>query len=86
MGGRPEPIGGKLANRFGLFDMTGNVREWTSAEPDADSEGSMRHGYGLRGGPYYEGDWSMASDVRIDLSGRYTAYNQCGFRVVIDVK
>jgi len=86
MGGRPSPVGQKLANRFGLFDMAGNVREWTRCDPDPDSEGSMRHGYCLRGGPYHEGDWSMASDVRIDYPDRYDGFNQCGFRVVVDVE
>jgi len=86
MGGRPSPVGQKLANRFGLFDMAGNVREWTRCEPDPDSEGSMRDGYCLRGGPYHEGDWSLASEIRIDYPRRYTGYNQCGFRVVVAVK
>jgi predicted acyl esterase/formylglycine-generating enzyme required for sulfatase activity len=84
MGGRPQPVGLKLANRFGLFDMAGNVREWARCEPKAESQGSMRMGYCLVGGPYYEGDWSMAGNVRIDYPDRYTDYNQCGFRVVVD--
>jgi formylglycine-generating enzyme required for sulfatase activity len=86
MGGRPSPVGQKFANRFGLFDMAGNVREWTRCEPSPESDGSMREGYCLRGGPYYEGDWSMASDVRIDYADRYTGWNQCGFRVAVDIE
>jgi hypothetical protein len=86
MGGRPAPVGRKLANRFGLFDIAGNVREWTRCEPDPDREGSMRHGYCLCGGPYYEGDWSLAAHVRIDYPARYAECNQCGFRVVVELE
>ena len=56
-----HPVGGKLANFFGLFDMHGNVREWcwdwhepyegNAIDPKGPNSGSVRL---FRGGSWGE--------------------------------
>ena len=71
-GGKTHPVGQKKPNAFGLYDMAGNVWEWTNSDYDASSKV-------LRGGSWYNNPRHMrsASRYRNDPTGRN---NGIGFR------
>ena len=73
-----HPVGGKRANGYGLFDMTGNVSEWVSdlydvdyygrsstTNPENSSSGLL---HVIRGGSWY--DESAFASVRFRSSAR----------------
>ena len=92
-GDRAQPVAGKRANRFGLFDTLGNVWEWVndwfdvfyyshspSTDPPGPPSGSMRL---LRGGSY------MGDEQYVRVSFRYgidpsLRYNFVGARCALD--
>jgi formylglycine-generating enzyme required for sulfatase activity len=84
------PVGSYPANRFGLYDMAGNVWEWTedcwnpSYVGAPDNGGAWTTGncneHVLRGGSWSYYDSNNRSAIRIDfLNGE--RYNVAGFRV-----
>lgn len=89
------PVGSYRANAFGLYDMLGNVWEWTADwyadNPMAIERGNNPHGpsHGvnrvLRGGSWYSGPKNARAARRSWLLPRGRT-NSLGFRLVMAVK
>ena len=91
--GSPHPVGLKLPNELGIYDMSGNVREWCSdwygdyskeaqTNPQGSSSSSNRV---LRGGRYY----NNAGSARVYLRGSSKPnehYSNLGFRIAYSSK
>jgi formylglycine-generating enzyme required for sulfatase activity len=59
--GRIHPVGGKLPNDWGLYDMLGNAWDWCWDVYDAEVYGTYRV---LRGGGWADEHWSCRASVR----------------------
>ena len=89
-GNRTQPVGRKQANEVGLFDMSGNVREWVQDCWHASYDGAPADGRAweegdcgrrvIRGGSWY----GKPSYVRVAKRFWYATYfrnNNLGFRI-----
>ena len=87
-----HPVGQKKANAFGLYDMLGNVWQWSAdyfdeeyysvaskVDPAGPKEGAYRV---LRGGSWYDLPWNCRSAYR-NLSSPVNRLSVNGFRVVL---
>jgi len=89
-GGTTHPVGLKQPNAFGLFDMFGNVPEWTEDTWHADYTGAPADGSAWAGGDTAHhtlrgGGWDLpAFFLHAALRGPYDAIHRRGLRVAAD--
>jgi formylglycine-generating enzyme len=70
-------VGIKQSNELGLYDMSGNVREWCW-----DQYSSMSISLVVRGGSWYGDIYNCANSYRFSESFAPDGYNRTGFRIV----
>lgn len=91
--GSQVPLGLDMANAYGLYDIVGNVSEWTRTQylqsdsyPSTESVNNPIHSLtvatrSLRGGSWAEGPDRLRNYVRTSAD-QATSYGYFGFRVV----
>lgn len=75
--GRPQEVGGKAPNAWGLHDTLGNVWEWCWDQYDPEVYGTYRV---LRGGGWFDEHWSCRASVRRRSHPTYRV-DDVGFRL-----
>ena len=94
--GENAPVGKYKPNAFGLYDMSGNVREWVEdchqiGYEGAPADGSVRAHSGacekrvVRGGAWVDGPSTSRSAYRYAEAESFRNY-QVGFRVACELK
>lgn len=86
-----SPVATKKPNAWGLYDMRGNVAEWTqdyydpmyyesspAADPKGPASGDARV---VRGGSFHSYPWLTRVSIRTDFPEAYSLYD-LGFRLV----
>jgi len=87
---KPSPVGSyeKGRNAYGLYDMAGNVWQWTVTQADdamgAVAEGGAGPGYIVKGGSWMDGPNELRVSNRRSLDPS-KGYCDVGFRLVMEV-
>lgn len=98
-GNKPHPVGQKMPNALGIYDLCGNVQEWVNdlydgdyyatrpkKIPDKNPAGPEWSQYRVvRGGAFLNGPWGVRTTIRY----RFTADDrgrEFGFRLAVPVK
>jgi formylglycine-generating enzyme required for sulfatase activity len=100
-GNQPHPVGQKMPNAFGLFDMLGNAYEWCFDQPAtsrAEGEGPVKDRVEgtevnetqtrvIRGGAFHRGPLSLRSASRqfTGIADRHRN-TRIGFRIVRTIR
>jgi formylglycine-generating enzyme required for sulfatase activity len=88
-------VGSYAPNRFGLYDMAGNVGEWVAdrydsqyyrTSPNRNPKGPTEGTYSVvRGGGWFAGKWCNRVYVRVCLKQSWVDFN-VGFRCAKDIR
>jgi formylglycine-generating enzyme required for sulfatase activity len=90
--GKTTPVGSYTPNKWGLYDMHGNVRQWCSDVYDGYPSGEVVDPVGPEQKPNAShvmrgGSWYYAAEVcrsaRRDGAGADSRSDTCGFRIVL---
>jgi eukaryotic-like serine/threonine-protein kinase len=83
---RTAPVGSFPPNAYGIFDMSGNLIEWTDTEAPHDPEKPDGRYFYLRGGSWGTGTGKLCRLEHRKTERLGTTGPSLGFRIVLDLK